>query len=192
MASAEVLRIAHNAEKRAEDTNGRVKGVEKRLRGLGSNLHCIDEKVQSLDKKVQDVNRGVQDIGNGVRDVDSKVVRGNRLSSLRPILVVLEYSDVQILTGNQRRDTHLRWLSPPNPSTNHNIAYDIHHHGTAQWFFASNTYNEWKSTGSFLWIRGKRTSLLATTIDFLTNLISQRALGRQSSGFYHFIFFFLS
>jgi hypothetical protein len=54
----------------------------------------------------------------------------------------------------------LRWLSPSDPSTNHNITRNTHHNGTAQWFFQDSIYNEWKSSGSFLWVRGKRALLL--------------------------------
>jgi hypothetical protein len=55
----------------------------------------------------------------------------------------------------------LRWLSPPDPSTNHNIACKAHHDGTAQWFFQGNIYSQWKSTDSLLWIHGKRALLSA-------------------------------
>jgi hypothetical protein len=54
-----------------------------------------------------------------------------------------------------------RWISPPNPSTNHNIACNAHHKGTATWFIEGRTYKGWKSTASesLLWIHGKRTPL---------------------------------
>src|SRR5260370_8640851 len=66
-----------------------------------------------------------------------------------------------IVTGNQLRQDLHRWLSPPDPSTNHNIASSAHHEGTATWFFNGNTYKEWKSVGSesLLWIHGKRVPL---------------------------------
>ncbi|KAH9164379.1 ankyrin repeat-containing domain protein [Lactarius sanguifluus] len=47
------------------------------------------------------------------------------------------------------------WLSPADPSTNHNIARSAQHEGTAVWFFLSRIFIEWKSTGSLLWIHGK-------------------------------------
>jgi hypothetical protein len=64
-----------------------------------------------------------------------------------------------ILTGSQLRQDLRRWLSPPGPSTNHNIACNAHHTGTSTWFFDRRTYKEWKITGSesLLWIHGKRT-----------------------------------
>jgi hypothetical protein len=60
-------------------------------------------------------------------------------------------------TGNQLRDDLRIWLSPPEPSTNHNNACDSHYEGTAEWFLQGCTFREWKSSGSFLWIHGKRT-----------------------------------
>ena len=66
-----------------------------------------------------------------------------------------------ILTGNQLRQDLRRWLSPQDPSTNHYIACNAHHKGTATWFFEGRTYKEWKSSGSksLLWIHGKREPL---------------------------------
>ena len=64
-------------------------------------------------------------------------------------------------TGNQLRKELRRWLSPPDPSTTHNIAFNTHHRGTATWFLEGMMYREWKSTGSgsLLWIHGERVSL---------------------------------
>jgi hypothetical protein len=62
--------------------------------------------------------------------------------------------------GNQLRETLRRWQSPPDPSTNHNIASDRQHEGTAEWFIRDDKYEEWRATGSLLWIHGKRTLLL--------------------------------
>ncbi|KAH9956740.1 hypothetical protein BC827DRAFT_1385898, partial [Russula dissimulans] len=48
-----------------------------------------------------------------------------------------------------------RWLSPPDPSINHNSARKAHHEGSAEWFLHGNTFPQWKTTiGSLLWIRG--------------------------------------
>jgi len=50
------------------------------------------------------------------------------------------------------------WLSPADPSKNHNIARKSRHKGTAAWFVGGSTLSEWKSSGpsSLLWIHGKR------------------------------------
>jgi len=59
-------------------------------------------------------------------------------------------------TGKQMQAEFRTWLSPPNPSINHNVACDIQHEGTAMWFIQGNMFNEWKKKGSLLWIRGNR------------------------------------
>jgi hypothetical protein len=73
-------------------------------------------------------------------------------------LISPDYRALHILSGNQMRESTYKWLSPPNPSPNHNIACGTHHKKTATWFFEGSTYQEWKSTGSLLWIHGKRLS----------------------------------
>ena len=56
------------------------------------------------------------------------------------------------------KDTALdKWLSPQDPSSNHNIACSSHHEGTGEWFIQGSIFTEWKSTGSLLWLHGKCT-----------------------------------
>jgi hypothetical protein len=61
-----------------------------------------------------------------------------------------------ISSGNQLRDSIYKWLSPPDPSTNHNIACGTRHKKMASWFFQGSIFQDWKSTGSLLWVHGKR------------------------------------
>ena len=84
-----------------------------------------------------------------VADVD-------QVKSLLPKLIGADYGRLRVLSGNQLRENIHKWLSPPDPSTNHNIACGTHHKKTASWFFQSSIFREWKSTGSLLWIHGKR------------------------------------
>jgi hypothetical protein len=60
-------------------------------------------------------------------------------------------------TGGQLRGELRKWLSPTDPSTNHNIVRKVHHDGTSTWFFQGSMFQEWKSSPSLLWIHGKRT-----------------------------------
>ena len=80
-----------------------------------------------------------------------------------------------VITGNQLRQDLHRWLLPPDPSTNYNIASSAHHEQTATWFFNGNTYKEWKSVGSksLLWIHGKCVPLSHSTTrhGLITSLI---------------------
>ena len=63
---------------------------------------------------------------------------------------------LHIISENQSRENIHKWLSPPDPSTNHKIACDTYNKKTATWFFQGSIYREWKSIGSLLWIHGKR------------------------------------
>ena len=60
---------------------------------------------------------------------------------------------LRILSG--RENIH-KWLSPPDPSTNHNIACGTHQKKSASWFFQGSIFQDWKSSGSLLWVHGKR------------------------------------
>ena len=70
--------------------------------------------------------------------------------------VVSDFIDTNGLVGNQVRESLRTWVAPPDPSTNHTIACGIQHDGSAQWFFRGRIFSVWKSTGSLLWIYGKR------------------------------------
>ena len=70
------------------------------------------------------------------------------------------------ITGDQLQKDLRIWLSPPDPSTNHNIARKSHHRGTATWFIQGDTFQEWKSTGSLFWIHGNR-KYLSPVLTFL-------------------------
>jgi hypothetical protein len=87
----------------------------------------------------------------------------------------------------QLREEVQKWLSPPDPSTNRNAALQALHEGTAKWFLLGKTLETWKSSGSLLWIHGKRMlvfpslrKLYGLTTDGLP--FSQRARAKVSSG----------
>ena len=185
MASAEQLKIVNGVDDRVRSVGGQVKDVREDFQDVRGYVQYVGNKVQSVEARVQDLHgelRGVrgdvqcvrsdvQDVGNKVRDVedkvlgisaniqgvDDKLVQANRSSFLNPDCCSAGSNN---FTGNQFKDSLLRWLSPPSPSTNHNIACKAHHNGTTQWFFRGSFFSQWKSTGSFLWVHGKRVLLL--------------------------------
>ena len=69
-----------------------------------------------------------------------------------------------VLAGNQLWESLHKWLSPPDPSTNHNIACSTHQKRTASWFFKGSIFAGWKSTDSLLWIHGKRASYITDVL----------------------------
>ena len=80
-----------------------------------------------------------------------------------PNLPIFRTSHLNFLAGNQLIQLLRSWLSPADPSTNHNIAQKAQHDGTAAWLFEGQIIIKWKSTGSLLWIHGKRAFLLVFT-----------------------------
>jgi hypothetical protein len=114
----------------------------------------------NIRNNVQGVGDKVEDVGNKVQGIDHKLEQVNRKSLYHPALST--HSD--ILTSGQLRDSLFRWLSPSDPSTNHNTTSKAHHDGTAQWFIQGTIFNQWKSTDKFLWIHGIRASPLSFII----------------------------
>jgi len=121
----------------------------------------IGNALERLDRLTQDeammastellrITHGVEGRVMGVDD------RVNRSS---PHRTILHFVASNIFVGTQVRDSLQHWLSPSDPSINHNAASDAHHNGTSQWFFHGEMFKEWKTTGSFLWVHGKRAFL---------------------------------
>ncbi|KAH9169397.1 hypothetical protein EDB89DRAFT_2099004 [Lactarius sanguifluus] len=127
MALAEVLRITHSVRDEVEVVDGKVVDV--------------GDKVQRVDEKVQIAIDGARLQGDNGDDERSKIDYSTDGSQCR--------------RRNQIKQLLRAWLSPADPSTNHNIARKAQHKGTAVWFFQGSIFIEWKSTGSLLWIHGK-------------------------------------
>ena len=110
-----------------------------------------------------------------------KIGERRRRSEMFVIDSVVSGRDVSyVLIGNQVRLSLRAWVSPPDPSTNHNIATDIHHGGTAQWFFERSMFGQWKSTGSLLWIYGKRTFIQLFNNRLLITLYVFSGIGKDN------------
>ena len=141
---------------------------------VDDNVISIHDKVANVDDKVVEVLNGAQitfifdqarEISNlnrsdgkeakhVIEQTANDVDQVKRSSS--PNLISSNYDASPIILENQLRDNIHKWLSPSDPLTNHNIACDTDHKKTATWFFQGSIFREWKSTGSLLWIHGKR------------------------------------
>jgi hypothetical protein len=113
-----------------------------------------------------------QVIKQAANDVDQV----KRLSSFN--FINTEYRHLHIVSENQLRENIHKWLSPVDPSTNHNIACDTYHKKTASWFFQGSIFREWKSAGSLLWVHGKR-ARSPTSYPTLSDDILNRSWLRQ-------------
>ena len=83
----------------------------------------------------------------------------NKIKCSFPLFLLSPPPHRTILTGDQLQQEIQRWLSPPDPSTNHDFVVKARHKGTTAWFFEGKVLTEWKSKGSLLWIHGKRMCL---------------------------------
>ncbi|KAH9963453.1 hypothetical protein BGW80DRAFT_1544685 [Lactifluus volemus] len=88
--------------------------------------------------------------------------------------------------GDQMRRDLQSWLCPSDPWKNHNIACGAHHCRTATWFIRGDTFSEWKSSGSLLWICGEpgagKTTLCSTIVDAIDDM---RKSGSASMAFFY-------
>ena len=154
--------------------NDRVVSVDERVAGIDNRLAGVDDRVGGVDNRVKRVDDRVAEVGHGTqpilwsakiclnlinldaREGRERIDQVQRVSS--PTLVGSNYGILRILSENQLRENIHKWLCPPDPSTNHNVACLTHHKRTATWFFQGSIFKEWVSMGSLLWIHGKRAS----------------------------------
>ncbi|KAF8492973.1 hypothetical protein F5888DRAFT_857262 [Russula emetica] len=129
----------------------------------------------SVDDRVRGVGDRVAGVDGRVKAIDGKVAKIVDASS--------------ILAGTQLRENLRKWLSPPDPSTNHNIACGAHLKGTATWFLQGSTFEKWQSSSSLLWIHGKPgsgKSVLCSTI--IQDIEAMQEAGQASMGYFYFYF----
>ncbi|KAH9952908.1 hypothetical protein BC827DRAFT_1380141, partial [Russula dissimulans] len=160
-------------------TQGRLKKFGKKL--LGENDHEVEAILRRLDRLTLEEARMtgtttlevVYDLLKNMKMVmDDKSMFMNDIRrtlgmlfvslSTLSLLTVLAV-DMQQVASNMnklRRDELQKdvrgWLSPPDPSINHNMARKTHRDGSAKWFIEGTTFQGWKTgRGSLLWVSGK-------------------------------------
>ncbi|KAN0118204.1 hypothetical protein V8E52_005465, partial [Russula decolorans] len=144
--------------------------------------HTVEDKVLDVDNKVARIDDRVAGVDNNVKAIDDKVA-----------VVIDEGKETRVVMDqvkrNQLRQDLLRWLSPPDPSTSHNIACGAHRKQRAEWFFQGSIFAEWKSNGSLLWLHGKPgsgKSVLCSTV--IQDVIALSADGLVSTAYFYFDF----
>jgi hypothetical protein len=144
----------------------------------------MEDSLKRLDKLTQEEARMVaaqnlkatHTVDERVKEVAGDVDDMRRLLSN---LTSVDYVVLLILSENQLRESTHKWLSPPDPSTNHNIACGTHYKKTATWFFEGRIYQEWKAAGSLLWIHGKRLSIPLSKLTPSDTILSCSWLGQK-------------
>ncbi|KAI9449931.1 hypothetical protein BJY52DRAFT_212138 [Lactarius psammicola] len=140
-------------------------------------------------KVTHHVKDGVETVGDKVNLAieDGKVVKVVTMET--KALVQQTADNIDEDRRSRVRKDHQAWLSPPDPSTNQNIACSAQHDGTATWFFQGSIFMEWKfkSTTSLLWIHGKPgsgKSILCSAI--IQNIMVSREAGLASMAYFYF------
>ena len=153
---------------RVAGVNDKVASVDHRMEEVEVRVASVDFKVDAVDDKVALVIDGAQPslitritylTPMSLEGKEARLVMDQVKRSSFPISIDSDFDCTGPInfTGNQSRQDLLKWLSPPDPSINHNIACGAHQKRTAEWFFQGGIFTEWKSSGSLLWLYGKRT-----------------------------------
>jgi hypothetical protein len=171
MANAEALRIGHIVGEKLEGVDKKVQAVNKDVQHVGENVIVVEEKVQNVIDGARTVlswsptpslmfhQPDGKETKLVIRQIAYNVNDEKRSSSVLSSHIV-KY--ITRITGIQMRERVRNWQSPSDPSTNHNIACDLQHKGSAEWFCDGSTFEEWMVTGSLLWIHGKRMLFLSS------------------------------
>ena len=210
-----VERVENKVEDVGDKVGDKVEGVGDKVEEVGDKVEEVGGKVGGVGDKVQRVDDKVQVIidGAGACPISYQTILTSLLAdgkqarvtaqetklvvqhaadeideikcSWLPNLAIVRSPRLILLAGNQFIQLLRSWLSPADPSTNHNIARKAQHKGTAAWLFQGQVIIKWKSTGSLLWIHGKRalpsSSFRRATLtdpDYLSGLWEERHLVR--------------
>ncbi|KAI9435323.1 hypothetical protein H4582DRAFT_681514 [Lactarius indigo] len=178
-----------------EMKQGRAKRYLKKLIGRKD----IEDALARLDKLTQQeaqmaivqVLKVAHDVKDGVEIVGDQVNVAIEDGKETRALLQQTANNIDKDRRCQVRKDHRAWLSPPDPSTNQNIACTTQHEGTAAWFFQGSLFLEWKSksTTSLLWIHGKPgsgKSILCSAI--IQDITALREAGLASMAYFYFDF----
>ncbi|KAH9035903.1 hypothetical protein EDB85DRAFT_2143394 [Lactarius pseudohatsudake] len=192
----EVLNIFAIATK--EMKQSRAKKYLKKLVGKKE----MEDALKRLDKLTQEEARmAAAETLRLTHIVDEKVTTVvNDGKEMKQVVQKLA-SSVDDMKWTQSRKSLREWVFPPDPSTNHTIAYDLHNGGTAQWFFRGSMFGEWKSTGSLVDLRQTPSfgssslgTLHLNELSFsgssaiVQDVIALRELGSASTAYFYFDF----
>ncbi|EMD37971.1 hypothetical protein CERSUDRAFT_72606 [Gelatoporia subvermispora B] len=161
-----------------------------------------DSTVEEAFKKLNHLTS----VGTGMTSTESLSVLYDLVRGLGLLMQDLQIPITAIRTGLDRLDGSManietdviemnrndmvsncrKWLSPPDPSTDHNAALNLHHEGTATWFTEGEIMREWIIVGSLLWVYGKpgsgKTVLCSMIIDAL---LCDRLLSNSMVAFFY-------
>ena len=198
MAVAQNLKATHTVDERVRgvantvvaiedgvaDVNNRIIGVNDRVAGVDNRVARVDDRVAMATHVIDDGVRGVREqvlvVDDRIKQTADDIGRGlDQVKRSSYYFISTDYRALHVISENQLRENIHKWLSPPDPSTNHNIACGTHHKKAATWFFQGTFFRDWKSTGSLLWIHGKRTASLTFHLKFSDEILNRSWLRQE-------------
>jgi Cdc6-like AAA superfamily ATPase len=93
-----------------------------------------------------------------------------------------------IKLGKQREEIH-RWLSAPDPSSNHTRACYSRLAATGAWFLRSEAFTRWRNQSSLIWLHGKAgcgKTVLSSTI--ITEIQKTLPTSKMAIAYFYFDF----
>ncbi|KAH9955033.1 hypothetical protein BC827DRAFT_912226 [Russula dissimulans] len=147
MTVARNLKVSH-------DVDGNVAAIKEAVHSMDGNVMVIKDVIGDIDSNVKQTEAFTEAIDANVKTTKALTEEiGDDVKVIDHNVRVAKHTTDE-LKRNQSQEKLRTWLSPPDPSINHNTAYKTQHNGTATWFIQGNTFREWKQSGSLLWIRG--------------------------------------
>ena len=154
---------------KVEEVGDKVEGIDGKVQRVAENVQVVIEGAQGMSSQFKTILTSILSDGKQARVAarEAKLIIQQtacgideiKCSYLPTNIPVTCWSDLNLRTGNQLKQLLRAWLSPADPSTNHNIAQKAKQEGTAVWLFEGRIVIEWKTSGSLLWIHGKRAFL---------------------------------
>ncbi|KAH9967018.1 hypothetical protein BJV74DRAFT_968858 [Russula compacta] len=136
--------------------------------------HGVDSVVRDVDGNVKEIDHNVRTTKDGMQHC---------------LFIFTRLLILPLFSWNQLQEKFRSWLSPPDPSINHNTACKTQHDGTAMWFIQGSTFRDWKKDGTLLWIRGRpgagKSILCSAVIEDIKNM---REVTAALVAYYYFDF----
>ena len=157
MAVAQSLKVTHTVDERVRGVADTAVAIDNRVADVSDQVAGVNDRVAMATHVIDDGVRGIRDqvlvVDDRIKQAANDVNQVKRSSSN---LIGTHYGPLHIISEIQLRESIHKWLTLPDPSTNHNVACGTHHKKAATWFFQGTFFRKWKSTGSLLWVHGKR------------------------------------
>jgi len=133
MVAARNLDVTHHVDRVIRDVHGNLKATRKLTEDIDDNILATKTLTEDVCQKVNVIEWVTRNVDNNVK-VSKHSTNDVRRSQLREKLRT--------------------WLSPPDPSINHNAACATQHGGTAKWFIQGSVFRKWRENSPLLWIQG--------------------------------------